>query len=70
MVKKYLADMVIKKEEKVEYALDKYRKKELSLARAAEITGIPLADMLKIAAEQGIPIQYTKHHLLRDLHEA
>ena len=68
IIRRLLARAV--KDEKIEYALGSYRKKEISLARAAEIAGIPLADFLKIAAEQGIPMHYTKHDLLRDLHAA
>ena len=54
------------KEEKIDLALEKYRKKEISIAKAAEIANIPLADMLKITAENKIPIHYTKEDLLRD----
>ena len=54
------------KEEKVDLALKRYRKDEISMAKAAEIAGIPLADMLRIAAENKIPIHYTRGDLLRD----
>ncbi len=54
------------KEEKLELALEKYRKNEVSLARAAEMAQLPLADMLRIAAENKIPLHYTKEDLLRD----
>ena len=54
------------KEEKLELALKRYRKNEISIAKAAEIAQIPLADMLRIAAENKIPLHYTKEDLLRD----
>jgi len=53
-------------EEKIELALGKYRKNEISIARAAEIANIPLSDMLRIAAENKILLPYTKEDLLRD----
>ena len=54
------------KDETIELALKKYRKNEISIGRAAEIADTPLADMLRIAAENKIPLHYTKEDLLRD----
>lgn len=54
------------KEEKIDYALNRLKKKEISVAKAAEIADIPLADMLRIATEHKIPINYTKDDLIRD----
>ncbi len=54
------------KQEKMNLALERYRKDEISIARAAEIANIPLADMLRKAAENKIPLHYNKEDLLRD----
>lgn len=54
------------KEEKIDYALNSYRNREISIAKAAEIAEIPLADILRIAADQKIPVNYTKNDLMRD----
>ncbi len=64
VVRRLLAKAV--KEEKIDLALKKYRKNEISIARAAEIAKIPLADMLRIAKENRIPLHYTKEDILRD----
>ncbi len=53
-------------QEKLELALDKYRKREVSLGKAADIAGVPIVLMMEIAAENKIPINYTKEDLLRD----
>lgn len=53
-------------QEKIDYVLKKYRKNEISLSRAAEIADIPLIDMLRVVAENKVPIHYTKEDLLRD----
>lgn len=54
------------KEEKINLALRKYSKKEISLAKAARTAGVPLARMMEIAADNKIPINYSKEDLLRD----
>lgn len=64
VIRRLLAKAV--KEEKIELALKRYRKNEISIAGAAEIANIPLADMLRIAAENKIPLHYSKEDLLRD----
>ena len=58
VIRRLLAKAV--KEEKIDLALKRYRKNEISIARAAEIANIPLADMLRIAAENKIPLHYSK----------
>lgn len=47
-------------------ALEKYKKRQVSLWKAASIAGIPLADMIQIAAKNKIPISYTKEDLIED----
>ncbi len=64
VIRRLLAKAI--KEEKIDLALKKYRNNEVSIARAAEIANIPLVDMLRIAAQNKIPLHYTKEDLVRD----
>lgn len=48
------------------FILKKYKQKEISLGRAAELAGIPLADFIKIAADRKIHLNYDQQDLKRD----
>ena len=54
----------------VEWVLEKYAKREVSLGRAAEFARLPLADIMSIAAERRIPINYSAESLERDFKAA
>lgn len=57
-------------ERKITYALKKYQEKEVTIGKAAELAGVPLRRMLQIAADRGIPFQYTTDDLLKDFQAA
>lgn len=50
-----------------EKALDQLRNHNVTLRRAAEIADVPYAEMLSLAAEEGIETGYTADDLERDL---
>ena len=52
-------------EEKVGYALEKYKKGEITISKAAEIAKKDLREMMLITAKKGISFQYS----LKDLKE-
>jgi len=54
------------KNEKLNYALERYSEQEISLGRAAELSGINISDFMEIAAAKKIPINYTKDDVQRD----
>lgn len=57
-------------ETRLEYALEKYRKGEITIGRAAEIAKIDLREMIVIAAKKGIHFQYSKEDLIEDFRAA
>ena len=50
-----------------EKALDQLRDHETTVRKAAEIAGVTYAEMLTLAAEEGIDVGYTADDLERDL---
>ena len=50
----------------IEYALLKYKNKEVTLWKAAKMVRIPLSKIMTIAAQQKIPIQYDQEDLKED----
>src|SRR3989338_6828753 len=58
------------KQKKLEYALDEYSKRNISLGRASEIASVPLADFMKVAADRKIPIYYAVESLEADFKAA
>ena len=67
-VRKLLAKAVRLK--KIEHALEKYRKKEITIGRAAEIAGMPLREMIATSAKEEINFQYSLSDLREDFKEA
>ena len=61
MKENYLAD-----KERLEAALDKHAKREVSLSKAAKLSQIPVADFMVMAAERKIPINYSLKSLEED----
>lgn len=51
----------------IHFSLEKYRQGEITLGRAGEIVGLPLRTMLLLAAQRGIPFQYSTRDLEKDL---
>ncbi|MBA1340850.1 MAG: hypothetical protein C5S40_01800 [ANME-2 cluster archaeon] len=50
----------------IDFALDKYMKKKVSLGKAAEIAGISIREMLDILNEKEIPLHISKKSILSD----
>lgn len=50
----------------IDFALDKYTKKKVSLGKAAEIAGISIREMLDILTEKEIPFHISKKSILSD----
>ena len=51
---------------KIEFALKKLRKREVSIAKAAEIAGVSFSDMLDLMEKENIDIGYGQKELLND----
>ncbi len=67
-VRKLLATAL--EEKKIQFALEKYKSREITVGKAAEIAGVPLRKMMQIAADKGIPFQYSLKDLKDDFKEA
>ncbi|NOR49345.1 MAG: hypothetical protein GQ533_15090 [Methanosarcinaceae archaeon] len=50
----------------IDFALDKYTKKKVSLGKAAEIAGISIREMLDTLNEKEIPLHISKKSILSD----
>lgn len=48
-------------------AVDRYKKNQASLGRAAELAGVTLGDMINMLAEYGVPCNLEKEDYLRGL---
>ncbi|KCZ71695.1 uncharacterized small protein [Candidatus Methanoperedens nitroreducens] len=54
----------------IEYALGQYMQKKVSLAKAAEIAGISIREMLDILSEKGIPLHISQKSIMEDFEAA
>ncbi|HLC53877.1 MAG TPA: UPF0175 family protein [Candidatus Nanoarchaeia archaeon] len=54
----------------LEFALEKYSNKKVSLGKAAEIANMPLSDFMKILSEKKIPLNYSIKSLEEDFNAA
>ena len=59
-----------KDEESLKLALNKYKKREVSLGMAAKIAKVPIADFMVMVAKRKIPINYTVEWLKEDFKAA
>lgn len=57
-------------DKKIEYALQKYKESEITIGKAAELAGVPLRKMMRIASAEGIPFQYSLSDLEKDFKAA
>ena len=57
------------REWKMRFALEKLRKREFSIGKAAETAGIPYSAMMDAMAGHGIDVGYEKEDLERDFRE-
>lgn len=55
---------------KIEKSLEMYRKKEITIGKAAELAGVPLREMMSIAKKEEIPFQYSLSDLREDFRGA
>jgi len=54
----------------IENALAQYRDGKITIGKAADMVGIPLREMMAIAAKKGIPFQYSLDDLEEDFRAA
>src|SRR5574341_1625408 len=54
----------------IEYALNQYMEKKVSLAKAAEIAGDSIREMLDILNEKGIPLHISQKSIMEDFEAA
>ncbi len=54
----------------IDYALDKYTRKKVSLGKAAEIAGVSIREMLDILDEKDIPLHISKKSILSDFEDS
>ncbi len=54
----------------IEYALNQFMEKKVSLAKAAEIAGISIREMLDILNDKGIPLHISQKSIMEDFEAA
>jgi predicted HTH domain antitoxin len=52
---------------KLEHALELYREGRISKARAAEIAGVSIYEMMDLVRERSIPLQYSLEEAMEDI---
>jgi len=67
-VRQLLASAV--KQKKIDNALEQYKKKQITIGKAAALSGTSLRDMISFAAKEEIPFQYGLSDLKDDYREA
>lgn len=68
ITRKILAKAI--EEKNLEYALEKYKRGEITIGKAASIVKKDLREMMLIAVKSGIPFQYSKEDLIKDFKAA
>ena len=64
IIRKLLTSAV--KQKRLEYALEEYAERKVSLGKAAELAKMQISDFMEEAAQHHIPLNYTKEDLRRD----
>jgi predicted HTH domain antitoxin len=54
----------------IEYSLNQFVEKKVFLAKAAEIAGISIREMLDILNEKGIPLHISQKSIMKDFEAA
>ncbi len=54
-------------EKQIDQILTQYRSENITIGYAARMAGIPLREMIAIAARKGIPFQYSLNDLKEDM---
>ncbi len=57
------------RQKKLAIALDKYKKKEVSIGKASEISGLPLTRFLDMLREKNVPFNYTAKDFAEDVED-
>lgn len=68
VIRRLLSDALKKRQ--VERALKEYKEGRITLAVAARRVGVSLREMMRLAAEAGVPFQYSVEDLRRDFEAA
>lgn len=55
------------RQKKLSMALEKYRKREVSIGKASEIAGIPISRFMDALREHNIAFNYTSKELMEDV---
>lgn len=58
------------KQRQIERALNEYKEGKITLAKASRMAGISLRKMMQLAAEAGVPFQYSVDDLRKDFEAA
>ena len=54
----------------IDHALEQYKDGNITIGRAAQMAGVPLREMIAIAAKKGIPFQYSLDDMKEDFQAA
>ncbi|MDD5617292.1 MAG: UPF0175 family protein [Candidatus Methanoperedens sp.] len=54
----------------IDHVLEQYKDGKITIGRAARMAGVPLREMIAIAAKKGIPFQYNLDDLKEDFQAA
>jgi predicted HTH domain antitoxin len=54
----------------IDHTMEQYHEGKITIGRAARIVGIPLREMIAIAAKKGIPFQYSTDDLREEFQAA
>lgn len=68
IIRKLLTSAI--KQKRLEYALNEYAQRKVSLGKAAELARMCISDFMMIAAERKIPINYSVESLEKDFKAA
>src|SRR3989338_5811562 len=66
---KIIRDLLIEaiKTKIIQLAIEKYRRREVSIGKAAELARIPISEFMRILVEQKVPFNYTLESLKEDI---
>jgi predicted HTH domain antitoxin len=68
VIRRLLSDAL--RQRQIERALKEYREGKITLARAARMADVSLRKMMQLAAEAGVPFQYSIEDLRKDFKAA
>lgn len=68
VIRRLLSDALKKRQ--IQRALEEYKEGRITLARAARMADVSLRKMMQLAAEAGVPFQYSLEDLRKDFETA